>query len=214
MPVSKPFSALRSAASADCAPNWRLSSLRAILSSTVCMRAAVTPSKLKMSSKISATNMTTPLCFERLLPEKELRMTVLLGQCVSHGDSFFNDLARTSVDRGGGRGAKQVVGKGNRRRIGRSRSARREQGDLDAHDGVEVGDLIGGDVICDVLGFVRVHAVQNLHRLDIGYQFSGGQWECGEGIEIRNPKRGIGIGSRSDEINHGIDRRHLRARRK
>src|SRR5579871_2087135 len=65
LPVAICDSAQRSAASAACAPVWRLSSLRAMRSSVVCMRAALTPSRLRITSRMSATNSTAPDCRDR-----------------------------------------------------------------------------------------------------------------------------------------------------
>src|SRR5580692_3582577 len=159
MPVSKPFSALRKAASAACWPIWRLSSLRAMRSSTVCMRAAVTPSKLNISNRIKATNRTTPLCFDRWPNEKDcFCISAPSRQRVTYGDGFFEHLAGARVVRRGDQGSQQVVGLATGG-VGRARRTRRQQRDFHAHDGIEVRDQIGGHVLGDLLSLGRIQTV-------------------------------------------------------
>src|ERR1039458_3233114 len=144
-------------------------------SSTVCMRAAVTPIKLRITSKMSATNSTTPDWREREFSEW-LRCFIFAPgstRCIPHADRDLKDLTCARVARRGDGVAQQVVGGRNGRNTHRTRLARGQYGNLYADAGIEVNHLIGRQVFRDRLRAVGVDAVEHLHGLDVRHQLRG-----------------------------------------
>src|SRR5580704_6108944 len=109
-------------------------------SSTVCMRAAVTPIRLRITSRMRATNSTTPDWREREFNEwLRCFMCALLGSTrrIPHADRDLKDLTRARVARRSDGVAQQGVGDRRGGNAHRTRLARGQHRNLDADDGVE-----------------------------------------------------------------------------